>query len=1579
MRAPSSEWAAALAVLAASAAPASAQVTLKDCHTSKVFKVGDGTAQITPCPSKTESVVPAGNGMILFACHTDGAMLCDGDGSPPHNPPPEVSCKSVTPQFQPPCTTIWQAAFTCDYSAVYLACEELIIRCDWNPTTGTATSGSCNRMPFKCPGSAAARGIVLAPDDRHLLFACKGKDGNEGIYSCELSAPGGSTPSTPCENTNARPCSGGHYEGLWIDSTGNLSVACKDKHAYCNFDVANGPTACTPADPLGPPTGRCPHKILGIVELLSGYTGVGCHDDNEFYLCGSSRSVSPLCAPDPTSNPTAAPTGPPSPSPTKSSAAPTSPPSRPPTTSPTRAPTGPPTLNPRPPTRSPSALPTTPPTLSPTWVPTTEPTPVPSPAPTASPTAAPTRPPRRPSHSPSSPPTFSPTRAPSTLPSTGPTSHPTQGPVVSPTRPPSAAPSVSPTGMPSPRPTITPSFQPSSSPTPLPNRQPTAGPSQHPAEPSRVPTPAPSMPPSRSPTRQPTAAPTTSPAASPTPPPTAAPVGAPTATPTFAPSAPPSPVPTPAPSVPPSGSRTRQPTAVPTTSPAASPTPPPTAAPVGAPTATPTFAPSAPPTGVPTKMPSPRPSQAPTIHPTLPAVGPSVTPTRTPKTPSVSPTEGPSGMPSVRNTPVPTPHPSASPTGTPSATPTTTLVPTASPATTRPSSSPQGGPSHQPSSPPSSPPRTPSVSRSAPPTAQPTARPTVDPSAAPTRRTSNQPTTGPLQQPNAAPTRSPLLPTTHPTAPPVVQPAHTLTLSPLQRPTLGPTQLPLLAPTTPTQRPVTDPSPGPTGSPSSQPAPPSVHPGGGPSEPPIFLTLPPIPPSIPTRAPRTAPTVAPQTRPTLPPNLPGVPTGAPAARAGALIGATDTATVTSTIEITLTADADPVLQAVSPSTKIAVSVFSGFASLMSMSFGAATQGSKMDRFFDYSTCPPDDHAELGFMANPTGAGKRGRGSSHQVYDTAEEKQAERKAAMLANLGIVLVFMAANAALGIAVMGGKRALGKKCSVRSGFATARFPSFSIFPALFMLQNVLEPALNLVFYDDSWGSKALAIGVIVLSSGLPLFICGITAEEYFRATYVPDPQKQYASRWAIFLWGDHMWKSDTKTFERRYALVFKDFKWKYRRFLLRELMVVAVLSVISAFVARSVWHCTIQILVAALTELMYVLSVIICRPFLAEFDHWFTVSITASQVGAIVLALFAMHKREQRMLNANAGLLMGSTLLMMIKGIFDLYSFVRDRWSAHHDKKVQRRRAKALKKVLARGAGGAAMLMALRDRPASHDEEDEEDEESEESGDSGEEDTAKARGFKTIGIEPGLAEGKHRREEKDAGASYFELEELSSRPPGRGMSSALLQQCSLRPGDSITAIPRGQSGTQPKRRRRGSSGAAASRSPRTPERSSLLSRTASGRWQAPAIPKMLSSSFSSGVAAACSLADRRSNRASPKLRAGRARLHSASRGSGLFSPTTPAQPPGPRPLGLSATFSGPPTIAAAVTSPVDEPASPAFPPAGRGQGRRRSATLAQQPPEEELDLFAATVMAPEGSGLSRGRRRSRRRGAVARGKGK
>eukprot|EP01062_Namystynia_karyoxenos_P001328 TRINITY_DN10448_c0_g2_i2.p1 TRINITY_DN10448_c0_g2~~TRINITY_DN10448_c0_g2_i2.p1 ORF type:complete len:1096 (+),score=225.28 TRINITY_DN10448_c0_g2_i2:56-3289(+) len=717
----------------------------------------------------------------------------------------------------------------------------------------------------------------------------------------------------------------------------------------------------------------------------------------------------------------------------------------------------------------------------------------------------------------------------------------------------------------------------------------------------------------------------------------------------------------------------------PTAAPSGAPTPAPTASP-RVPTAYPTDSPTSYPglTGPgPTEAPAPPPGATPypaapkgTQFPTAPVgvtqfpklLGPSVAPGDPPTAPpsalsaaapSALPAAAPSAPPSGRPTAAPAAPPAAPPTGPPSGAPGTappsappqpgmTGAPSSAP-TARPAAAPSAAPSLRPSATPSRPPTAPPSPRPSgrPATAAPSGHP-AGPSAAP-QLPSERPSEGPKPLPSAHPVRQTSAPRSPPPAPSAAPSAAAPSQAPAPPLSLPPVPLPTARPAAPTGQPLrSPPSAGPSSaSPTGRP---SRSPTGGPSAAPPTAAPSPPPPTLP---PRAAPTAAPSASPSL-------------------------------FEDQRKAN---------PAVVTSAGVAAGAAGLMSFTSAAASQGPKMARFFDYAACPSEGFSGLGWMANPTGAGATAHGDPHK------RMLSENRGAMLANLGIIVCFIIFNALCGVVLKGVLRLTGRKRRMSQVFATVRFPSFSVFPALFMYQNVLQPVVTVAVYHPELGQKFLAAGVGFPLLGIPYEIWKMTSDDHFQAELLPNEQSM--GRFWDFVWGQSSWASTDKrdTFERRYALMFQDYRSEFRRFLLADVLLVTVLSGLSAWDPQTVGQCTAQLVLIITAQAAFLVAVCTLKPYVARLDHWYTVVIYICQTVALILVLGAVHSGHLPLLSASAVFLLICTVLMVAKGVLDLYGFIRDRFGERCCAGLSPRRQRLKLSAIVTHADGGSLLEVRR----------------------------------------------------------------------------------------------------------------------------------------------------------------------------------------------------------------------------------------------------------------------------------------------
>eukprot|EP01062_Namystynia_karyoxenos_P014974 TRINITY_DN15423_c0_g2_i4.p1 TRINITY_DN15423_c0_g2~~TRINITY_DN15423_c0_g2_i4.p1 ORF type:complete len:398 (+),score=19.02 TRINITY_DN15423_c0_g2_i4:75-1196(+) len=191
--------------------------------------IPNGTLRSSPCPDITISVTAVGR-WRLFACHWDGAVLCDGDGSGGAlDPVAPARCTRVGMVGCP--GAVWQLAEASGAAALYAACDVSVSRCEWDPDSGAVSA--CETvlgLAAQCPGGQVMGVLSLPAEPSQLLLMCY----FSGLFVCPLTAPGAVQLSGACEQRGEDPCgaSAGETNRAASLTSAGLAVACgNDRNA----------------------------------------------------------------------------------------------------------------------------------------------------------------------------------------------------------------------------------------------------------------------------------------------------------------------------------------------------------------------------------------------------------------------------------------------------------------------------------------------------------------------------------------------------------------------------------------------------------------------------------------------------------------------------------------------------------------------------------------------------------------------------------------------------------------------------------------------------------------------------------------------------------------------------------------------------------------------------------------------------------------------------------------------------------------------------------------------------------------------------------------------------------------------------------------------------------------------------------------------------------------------------------------------------------------------------------------------------------------------------------------------------
>eukprot|EP01064_Diplonema_japonicum_P005794 TRINITY_DN1382_c3_g1_i1.p1 TRINITY_DN1382_c3_g1~~TRINITY_DN1382_c3_g1_i1.p1 ORF type:complete len:1670 (+),score=138.53 TRINITY_DN1382_c3_g1_i1:72-5081(+) len=281
--------------------------------------------------------------------------------------------------------------------------------------------------------------------------------------------------------------------------------------------------------------------------------------------------------------------------------------------------------------------------------------------------------------------------------------------------------------------------------------------------------------------------------------------------------------------------------------------------------------------------------------------------------------------------------------------------------------------------------------------------------------------------------------------------------------------------------------------------------------------------------------------------------------------------------------------------------------------GAVSAG-KLNVIFDLANCPPGaEERDLSFSENP------------MQWELEGAKFPISAGSIAGNLFIIIASLALQFIATILFRWHRMSTGRGRNWKEAMAVARFPSFSVIPILVFYEKITESAYVMVFYGHPW-EKPLGILVIVFFSDFVLFgIWRLTRPSSFPCDTYPM-KRDYKILW--FLWGDKVWDSvRDRTFFRRWALVFKDFKFRYKRFLLYDIGLVHGLAFVHAFKAKNKNQCLAQIGIMEVLIVMYTVRVWMVKPHLAIFDTIFTFLGSVCQAIAVIFIFVAIWNDNPR----------------------------------------------------------------------------------------------------------------------------------------------------------------------------------------------------------------------------------------------------------------------------------------------------------------------------------------------------------------
>ena len=245
-----------------------------------------------------------------------------------------------------------------------------------------------------------------------------------------------------------------------------------------------------------------------------------------------------------------------------------------------------------------------------------------------------------------------------------------------------------------------------------------------------------------------------------------------------------------------------------------------------------------------------------------------------------------------------------------------------------------------------------------------------------------------------------------------------------------------------------------------------------------------------------------------------------------------------------------------------------------------------------------------------------------------------------------------------------------------AIMRFPSFSVFPFIVLFQPITTPAFTLLYYvHTAKGILAAAGGLFFLAGGV-FWISRVLRPALFNShceLVTTTGKKGKVWRWLL---GVAQWSSMHLTrcnhYERKYSLIFKDFSQRCRWFMLVDLTTLFIISAVGAILPKKTAECAVQAVVMTVVEVLFFIAIVKLDPFLARLDHFHLLSVTGCQIVGIIFALATLllddsNSAKESTAMASRVFLLASTMLVLVKAIFDVAVFLKDRCMGEEEEEV------------------------------------------------------------------------------------------------------------------------------------------------------------------------------------------------------------------------------------------------------------------------------------------------------------------------
>ena len=336
-------------------------------------------------------------------------------------------------------------------------------------------------------------------------------------------------------------------------------------------------------------------------------------------------------------------------------------------------------------------------------------------------------------------------------------------------------------------------------------------------------------------------------------------------------------------------------------------------------------------------------------------------------------------------------------------------------------------------------------------------------------------------------------------------------------------------------------------------------------------------------------------------------------------------------------------------TVISSAASSAIAAGGSLSLGAATQAGKLQSIMQSFVCPDpewrDEQDDMPWNAQPI----------RMSFASKEDLGTYAAVGLTNTIVIALVAIVHLFAAYIVYLIRETKSFREKSFSAATAIVRFPSYLLFPALFLYQPVVSSSLKCILYSPNVVIRMIGAGsFLVFGLGLPAFVY-MRVNSGFTAFFAEEPQEEYEKlkKWARLFHERGEWKHSNPWWISRYGMFFDEYRQGVQWFLFSDVMLVFFLGCLDAVEPNTPSECNAKVLATTVLFGAQLLMVLLLRPFLVPFQNYFFSLAYVLQFTAMVLICIAIFRQNTAAgyLTISVQFLFIFSAMLVLKSLWDI----------------------------------------------------------------------------------------------------------------------------------------------------------------------------------------------------------------------------------------------------------------------------------------------------------------------------------------